>query len=63
MGATPFSLVYGFESILPIEIEIPSLRVSLKDLVNNEEYQVSKLYELELLDERCMSSLNHLQAY
>ena len=24
-GATPFSLVYGIEAVLPIEVEIPSL--------------------------------------
>ncbi|RDX93112.1 hypothetical protein CR513_24670, partial [Mucuna pruriens] len=27
-GATPYSLVYDMEEILPIEIEIPSLRIS-----------------------------------
>ena len=26
-GATPYSLVYGMEAVLPIEIEIPFLRV------------------------------------
>ncbi|KAK8586270.1 hypothetical protein V6N13_082083 [Hibiscus sabdariffa] len=26
-GATPYSLVYGMEAVLPIEIEIPSLRI------------------------------------
>ena len=26
-GATPYSLVYGMEVVLPIEIEVPSLRV------------------------------------
>ncbi|KAG8502290.1 hypothetical protein CXB51_001975 [Gossypium anomalum] len=26
-GATPFSLVYGMETVLPIKVEIPSLRV------------------------------------
>ena len=29
-GATPFSLVYEMEAILPIEVEIPSLRVLLE---------------------------------
>ena len=29
-GATPFSLVYGMEAILPIEVEIPSLRVLME---------------------------------
>ena len=29
-GATPFSLVYGMETVLPIEVEIPSLRVLME---------------------------------
>ena len=51
-GATPYSLVYGSEAILPLEVEIPSLRVSLKGLIPDEEYRVNRLQELELLDER-----------
>ena len=26
-GATPYSLVYGMEAVMPLEVEIPSLRV------------------------------------
>ena len=26
-GATPFSLVYGMEVVLPFEVEVPSLRI------------------------------------
>ena len=33
--ATPYSLVYGMEAVLPVEIEIGSLRVAL-------EYQISE---------------------
>ncbi|XP_039682835.1 uncharacterized protein [Medicago truncatula] len=29
-GATPFSLVYGMEAVLPVEVEIPSLRVLME---------------------------------
>jgi hypothetical protein len=29
--ATPFSLVYGIEAILPIEFEIPSLRIAINE--------------------------------
>eukprot|EP01018_Ginkgo_biloba_P033616 Gb_03764 [translate_table: standard] len=28
-GATPYSLVFGAEAILPVEIELPSLHISL----------------------------------
>ena len=26
-GATPYSLVYGMEVVLPIEVQVPSLRI------------------------------------
>ena len=29
-GETPFSLVYGMEAVLPMEVQIPSLRI-MKD--------------------------------
>ena len=29
-GATPFSLVYGVEAVLPMEVQIPSMRI-MKD--------------------------------
>ena len=35
--ATPFSLVYGIEAILPVEIEVSSLRVAL-------EHQITETY-------------------
>ena len=35
--ATPFSLVYGCEAVLPLEIQIPSLRVTLTAEMTNEE--------------------------
>ena len=30
IGATPYSLVYGMEAVLPVEIEMGSLRVTLE---------------------------------
>ena len=35
-GATPFSLVYGMEVVLPMEVQIPSLRI-MKDVGLNED--------------------------
>ena len=51
--ATPFALTYGVEAVLPLEVEIPSLRVSLKGLVTEEDYCAMRLQELQLLDEKC----------
>lgn len=62
-GATPYSLVYGSEAKLPIEVEIPSLRVSLRNLISDEDYKVSRLHDLELLDERRQTAFDHLRAY
>jgi len=33
IGATPYSLVYGDEEVISLEIEIPSLRIALKDIM------------------------------
>ena len=36
IGATPYSLVYGMEAVLPIKVQIPSLRI-MKDAGLNED--------------------------
>ncbi|KAG9442383.1 hypothetical protein H6P81_018237 [Aristolochia fimbriata] len=36
--STPYSLVYGVEAILPLEIQIPSLRVALRGSVGIQDY-------------------------
>ena len=33
MGVTPYSLVYGMEAMLPVEIEMGSLRVALEQQI------------------------------
>ena len=35
-GETPYSLVYGMEAVLPMEVQIPSLRI-MKDTGLNED--------------------------
>lgn len=49
---TPFSLVYETEVVLPLEVEIPSLRVSLRGLIDEEFIRQARLLDLEALDER-----------
>ncbi len=38
----PFSLTYGADARLPLEVEIPSLKVSLKGLVTDEDYHTMR---------------------
>ena len=37
-GATPYSLVYGMKIVLPVEIEIGSLRVVLEQQISETEW-------------------------
>eukprot|EP00253_Pinus_taeda_P004997 PITA_04997 len=49
-GFTPFQLVYGLDATLPIECEIPSLKIAVKLLLNTTPVEECLLY-LEWLDE------------
>ena len=49
-GFTPFQLVYGLEATLPIEFEIPSLKLVMELLPNTSPKEERLLY-LERLDE------------
>ncbi|GMP90322.1 hypothetical protein CsSME_00041503 [Camellia sinensis var. sinensis] len=56
---TPFSLVYGTETVFPVEIAIPSARMVLRSEVT----QDSRSSELEILDERRDKALANLKVY
>ena len=62
-GATPYSLVYGMEAVLPVEIEIGSLRVALEHQISETEWVQSRYNQLSLLDERRLRAADHVQAY
>ena len=49
---TPIQLVYGLEATLPIECEIPSLKIAIELLPNTSPEEEHLLY-LERLDETC----------
>nr|GEY18839.1 reverse transcriptase domain-containing protein [Tanacetum cinerariifolium] len=48
-GDTPFSLIYGTEAVIPTEIEMPTYRTAVVDVVNNDE---ELRLNLDLLEER-----------
>jgi hypothetical protein len=50
MGFTPFQLVYGLEVVLPIECEIPSLKLVVQ-LLPNTSIEEERLLYLTQLDE------------
>ncbi|XP_058758232.1 uncharacterized protein LOC131631452 [Vicia villosa] len=62
-GATPFSLVYGMEAVLPVEVEIPSMRVLMETKLSEAEWCQSRYDQLNLIEEKRMTALCHGQLY
>src|ERR1051325_8566122 len=62
-GATPFYLVYGMEAVLPVEVEIPSMRVLMEDKLSEAEWCQSRYDQLNLIEEKRLTALCHGQLY
>ena len=60
---TPFSLVYGCEAVIPLEIQMPSLRVALMTRMTIEENDRLRLQELEALDEKRLQAQQHIESH
>ncbi|XP_042484574.1 uncharacterized protein LOC122064858 [Macadamia integrifolia] len=56
-GATPYSLVYGMEAVLLVELEVPSLRILIESQIPEADWLKSRYEELNLIDEKRMKSL------
>ncbi|KAG9442458.1 hypothetical protein H6P81_018312 [Aristolochia fimbriata] len=50
--STPYLLVYGTEAVLPLEVQLPSLRMAIREGLTIEECAQLRLAELESLDEQ-----------
>ena len=61
--ATPYSLVYGMEVVLPIEVEIPSLRVLREVELEEVEWVQARYEQLNLIEEKRMKAICHGQLY
>ena len=51
-GATPYSLVYRSETVLPIEVEIQSLRMLVETKVLEEDWMKPRYMQLALIDKK-----------
>ena len=58
-GATPFSLVYRMEAILPVEVEIPSLKVLLEAELDEAEWIRIRCNQIQLIEENRMTAICH----
>ncbi|XP_057808474.1 uncharacterized protein LOC131022951 [Salvia miltiorrhiza] len=61
--ATPYSLVYGVEVVIPLEQQIPSLRIAIQEGLIEEENARLRLEELEVLDENRLEGQQRLECY
>ncbi|CAN0916907.1 Retrovirus-related Pol polyprotein from transposon 297 [Linum grandiflorum] len=62
-GATPYQLVYGTEAVLPIEVEIPSLRVLMEAGLEEAEWVKTRYDQLNLIDEKRLAAIHHGHLY
>ena len=60
---TPYSLVYGVEVVLPLEREIPSLRMTVQEGLTTEDNVKLHLQESEALDEKRLEAQQALECY
>ncbi|XP_070049781.1 uncharacterized protein [Nicotiana tomentosiformis] len=63
MGATPYLLVYGTEAVIPVEVEIPSLKIMQEVELSDAEWIRSRYEQLALIDEKRMNAVCHCQLY
>ncbi|XP_077252490.1 uncharacterized protein LOC143891871 [Tasmannia lanceolata] len=63
IGATPYSLVYGMEAVLPVELRIPSLRVMMEAGLPESVWAQARYQELQMIDEKRLKALYHVQGY
>ncbi|XP_077228519.1 uncharacterized protein LOC143861476 [Tasmannia lanceolata] len=62
-GATPFSLTYGMEAVLPIELKIPSLRILIESDLPEPKWTRIRHQELCMMDEKRLKAAYHVQGY
>nr|XP_027093723.1 protein NYNRIN-like [Coffea arabica] len=61
--STPYALVYGVEAVLPLECQIPSLRIAIQEGFSEENNVRLRLEELEALDEKRLETQQRIECY
>lgn len=62
-GATPYSLVYGMEAVLPVEVEVPSLRIIVESGLDESEWVKTRHEQLNLIEGKRLTAMCHGQLY
>jgi hypothetical protein len=61
--ATPYSLVYGSEAILPLEVQLPSLQVAVHEEITNDKQIRLRFQELDALEKGQLQAIQNLELY
>ncbi|XP_004231718.1 uncharacterized protein [Solanum lycopersicum] len=62
-GATPYFLVYGTEAMIPVELEIPSLRIIQEAKLTDADWIRGRAENLALIDGRRINAICHGHLY
>ena len=62
-GATPYSLVYGMEAVLPFEVEVPSQRIIAESSLGESEWAQSRYDQLNLIKGKRLTAMSHGRLY
>ena len=57
------SAIHGMKAVLPVEIEMGSLRVALEQQISKADWAQARLDQLNLLDERRLRAIDHVRVY
>lgn len=60
MGTTLYTLIYGHDVVLPMEVMVQLLWVSIHNQLGKDKYTQMMLIELEDVDEARLNALDHL---
>lgn len=55
--------MYGVETILPLELQIPSLHIVVQEKLTHDDNTELRLAELETLDEKQLEAQQRLECY
>ncbi|PKI42442.1 hypothetical protein CRG98_037173 [Punica granatum] len=62
-GTTPYSLVYGVEAVVLVEVKIPSMTILAESKLKEAEWAKQRYEQLNLIDEKRLTALCHGQCY
>ena len=62
-GSTPYSLVFGTEAVLPLEVQLPSLRVAMQAGLTTDQHAKLRFNELDNLDEERLKAKQRIELY